>query len=212
MGELVNPAKQERSRKNQVRILEATEMLLRAQPFEAISVRDIVAAANTSIGAFYSRFRNKEALLPVLVSEQEARLAGKLVRLKKQTANARSMEELADYAISHFVTRYGESPNLSRAVYEYATRRRGASESRRHARQRYDQYSFLIDALLAFKSEITHADPARAVELALYFAIVACRNRLLYPDGPQTRVVGISKSELKTELVRQLCSYLRASS
>ena len=56
------------------------------------------------------------------------------------------------------------------------------------------------------------AQPAggpRAVELAVYFMVVACRNRLLYPLAPQTRMVKISKQELKLELVRQLTGYLR---
>lgn len=73
----------------------------------------------------------------------------------------------------------------------------------------YKQYKFLLDALLFFRDEITHADPPRAVEFAVYFMVVASRNRLFYPLAPQTRMVKISKEELKRELVRQLTGYVR---
>ena len=110
----------------------------------------------------------------------------------------------------HFIKMYGEIPNLSRALYEYATRSPKAAESKKLAKRRYTQYSFLLDALLRFRDDITHPDPQRAVELAVYFMVVACRNRLLYPLAPQTRVLSISKQELTQELVRQMTGYLRA--
>ena len=209
MRQLVQPAKQDRSRETQDRILRATERLLRREQFEAISVRRIIEEARTSIGSFYARFRDKNALLPVLYAEYEVQLQERLARLQESTANARSLEAVAGYIVEHFIDMYGDIPNFSRALYEYATRSPKAAESRRLAERRYKQYTFLLDVLLSFRREIKHADPPRAVELALYFMVVACRNRLLYPLAPQTRMVKIAKQELKLELVRQLTGYLR---
>ncbi len=209
MSQLVQPAKQDRSRKTQDRILRATEKLLRREQFEAIPVRRIVEEAGTSIGSFYARFRDKHALLPVLYAEYEVQLQERLVRLQRSTANARSLETAAGYIVQHFVDTYGEIPNLSRALYEYATRSPRTTESKMFAERRYKQYEFLLDALMSYRNEITHADPPRAVELAVYFMVVACRNRLFYPLAPQTRMVNISRQELKLELVRQLTGYLR---
>jgi len=209
MSQLVQPPKQDRSRRTQDRILRATEKLLRREQFEAIPLRRIIDEAGTSIGSFYARFRDKNALLPVLYAEYEGQLQERLVRLQRSTANARSLETVAGHIVEHFVDTYGEIPNLSRALYEYATRSPRAAESRQLADRRYKQYKFLLDALLSFRDEITHDDPPRAVELALYFMVVACRNRLFYPLAPQTRIVKISKQELKQELVRQLTGYLR---
>ncbi len=129
MSQLVQPAKQDRSRKTQDRILRATEKLLRREQFEAISVRRIVEEAGTSIGSFYARFRDKHALLPVLYAEYEVQLQERLVRLQRCTANARSLETAAGYIVEHFVDTYGEIPNLSRALYEYATRSPRTTES-----------------------------------------------------------------------------------
>ena len=71
MKELVRTSQQSRSRATQERILNATAKLLRGNPFESISVRRIVEEAETSIGSFYARFRDKDALLPVLYAQSE---------------------------------------------------------------------------------------------------------------------------------------------
>lgn len=209
MNRLVQPAKQDRSRETQDRILRATQKLMRKESFEAISVRRIIEEAETSIGSFYARFRDKDALLPVLFAEYEKQLQQRLLRLEESTKAAKSLDAVAECIVSHFVDMHGEIPNLMRALFEYATRSPKATDSKKLGERRTKQYSFLSTALLAFRSEITHPDPPRAVELAVYFAVVACRNRLLYPLLPQTRILKISKPELKQELVRQLTGYLR---
>lgn len=210
MKRLVQPAKQDRSRETQDRILRATERLLRRESFEAITVRRIVDEASTSIGSFYARFRDKDALLPVLFGEYETRLERRLRDLRRSTAAASSLDDVAEHIVRHFVRMYGEIPNLGRALYEYATRSPEATESATRAKRRYAEYAFVHEALLRFRTEIRHADPARATELAVYFMVVACRNRLFYPLAPQTRMMKLGKRELSDELVRMITGYLRA--
>ncbi len=208
MNKHLHPPKQDRSRETQARILQATAGILVKESFESISVRRIVYEAGTSIGSFYARFPDKNALLSVLYAEYEEQLQVRLVQLEESVANARSLEEIAELIVHHFVATFGEIPNLSRALYEYAARSPKRSESKKFALRRQKQYSFLLDALLSFRAEITHSDPERAVNLGLYFVTVTCRNRLLYPLAPQTRTLKISKEELKLELVRMLIGYL----
>ena len=207
MSQLVQPAKQDRSRKTQDRILQATSKLLETEPFESISVRRIIEEARTSIGSFYARFRDKEALLPVLYAEYEQQLGRRIRKLRVSTSQAESLEELARLIVKHLME-IGEVPNLSRALYEYATRAPHSAESSDLSKRRREQYRFLLDALLRFRDEITHDDPERAVELAVYFAAVTCRNRLLYPMAPHTRTLKLSKRELEAELVTLLTGYL----
>lgn len=57
---------QERSRQTLERILAAAETLLLERDFEQISVSEIAQAAGSSVGAFYARFRDKEALLHLI--------------------------------------------------------------------------------------------------------------------------------------------------
>ena len=57
---------QARSQETLARLLDATEELLDAHPFDAITVNDICKAARSSVGAFYTRFTDKLSLLHVL--------------------------------------------------------------------------------------------------------------------------------------------------
>ncbi len=206
----MHPSKQERSRETQDRILKATARILRQESFDDITVRRIVEEAETSIGSFYARFRDKDALLSILYAQSEEQLESRLLRLSKRVGRASTLDELTDLTADHFVALYGENPNLSRALFEYATRDPDSVGSKALSAQRLQQYGFLIDALASFKNRITHGDPTRAVELGLYFLTVACRNRLCYPFGPQSRTLKISKTELKSELSRLLLGYLTA--
>lgn len=61
--EWVNPPRQTRSQKTLERILEAAEQLVLEQGFDGTSVAGVVKLAQSSVGAFYSRFPDKQALL-----------------------------------------------------------------------------------------------------------------------------------------------------
>ena len=113
-----------------------------------------------------------------------------------------------DLIAGHLVTRYGDNPHLSRALFEYSTRAPDSQEAEDLSLQRMDQYGFLFAALRRFDAQITHPDPSRAIELGLYFVSVTCRTRLFYPRLPQARTLRISRAELKTELSRLLLGYL----
>ena len=63
------PTKQDRSRKTRDALMAATWKLLQSQPWQALSINDIVKLAGSSVGAFYSRFTDKEALLEALGAE-----------------------------------------------------------------------------------------------------------------------------------------------
>jgi AcrR family transcriptional regulator len=63
------PTKQDRSRKTRDALIAATWKLLQVHPWQTISINDIVKAAGSSVGAFYSRFADKEALLEALAAE-----------------------------------------------------------------------------------------------------------------------------------------------
>jgi AcrR family transcriptional regulator len=62
----VMPANQARSREAQARLLKAGEQVFARKGYDDAHVSDIAQAANCSIGSFYRRFRDKEALFRTL--------------------------------------------------------------------------------------------------------------------------------------------------
>jgi AcrR family transcriptional regulator len=65
----VIPANQARSRDAQARLLKAGEKVFARVGYDAARVSDIAEAADCSIGSFYRRFRDKEALFHALQTQ-----------------------------------------------------------------------------------------------------------------------------------------------
>lgn len=107
------PTKQDRSRKTRDTLMAATWKLLQSHPWQAISINDIVKAAGSSVGAFYSRFTDKEALLEAMGAEW---LEARWVHRAEGFASLQPEEDFAAYAILssyHHLLRY---QNFWRAV------------------------------------------------------------------------------------------------
>jgi AcrR family transcriptional regulator len=62
------PVKQERGTRTRDRLLKAGQRLIMRRDFDTMSVADIAQAAGCSVGAFYQRFRDKEAFFGALVA------------------------------------------------------------------------------------------------------------------------------------------------
>ena len=73
--QLTHAPKQTRSLDTQERILLALEDLLAERFFEQITIRDLADRAGVASGTVYRRFKDKEALLPVLYQRYDQRLA-----------------------------------------------------------------------------------------------------------------------------------------
>ncbi len=61
--EWVRPPQQERSQRTLERLLDAAEAIILEQGVEAANVAAVAKRANSSVGAFYSRFADKEGLV-----------------------------------------------------------------------------------------------------------------------------------------------------
>jgi AcrR family transcriptional regulator len=68
------PTHQSRSRATRQKIVQALETLLKSKPFDQLSVVEIAAEAGVAVGTVYQRFKNKEALLPVLLEIYQGRI------------------------------------------------------------------------------------------------------------------------------------------
>ncbi|HEU0032776.1 MAG TPA: TetR/AcrR family transcriptional regulator [Kofleriaceae bacterium] len=114
----VKPARQERSRDTHDRIVDAAERLLaRGRSWTDLTIAELVKEAGTSVGAFYNRFRDKDALLHVL--QLELYREGEATAVSAQafaTSLDVPLETLVRAFVALAVSAYREQYGLRRAL------------------------------------------------------------------------------------------------
>ena len=205
----VRDPRQERSRRTLERMLDVTEELLKEKPFEAITVGEIVAGAETSVGAFYSRFRDKDALLPALYQRYDAWVTERARRLAGSgPSDDDTLEDVARWIVSEMIQLFRHRRYLMRAVTLHA-RLRPEKIGKRTRDRRVKEMGFLREALLARRDEIAHPDPERAVDLAIFTVAGLCRETVLFGDAPHAAATRLTQKELEREAVRLVLGYLK---
>lgn len=197
---------QERSRRTLERLLDATERLLATRRFEEIAVEEIVRAARTSVGAFYGRFRDKEALLPALYARYDRALDARLAAAERRRTG-QDLESAAAWIAREFLRGYREQTNLMRALAIYARTRPEEIDVETRAR-RERQHALFTGALLAHRARIRHPDPERAVAQALFFAVAALRDKVLFGDSTHAAALALADGELVRACARLIVAYL----
>lgn len=188
----------------------AAEELLEEQPFETITVAQIVRRAGTSVGAFYARFSSKNDLLPAIYSRRFG-----------DESTARSGEYLAQFASRRMpleqrtrevVGNMAAYFRSNRRLLQELAMRSGQPESKPVARtqelraHRAAFHDGWARAFLAHPEQIGHPDPERAVRFGLFVAAATCRDALLLGEPGSE---DLPAEDLVGELSRALSAYLR---
>jgi AcrR family transcriptional regulator len=115
--EWVKPAQQDRSRDTHARIIAAAERLLsRGRSWSELSVAELVAEADASVGAFYNRFRDKDALLHVLQLDLHAQGVATAERAAALAGSALPLDALVRAFVTVAVASYRDQRGLRRAL------------------------------------------------------------------------------------------------
>jgi len=209
-GPALRLPRQERSRRTLERVLDATEALLRDRTFEAIPVSQILVAAGTSAGAFYARFRDKDALLPALYERYERWVEDRARRSGARSPRGdRPLKEVVTWLARESVDLFRHRPSLLRAMALHVRRHPEKIDDETRAR-RARTMRYLRDALLSRRDEIGHPDPERAADLAVFFAFTTCREAILFRDAPHAAATRLDDAELEREVARMILAYLGA--
>jgi len=206
----VNPPQQRRSRDTLDRFLAAIERLLLTKDFETITVAEIVREAHSSVGAFYQRFKHKDAILPYLATrhvEEQAATAAHIFR--DIDWSEISLGDRVHELFCNAVRIAREKRGLARALYRRQLLDAGALSARE--RELGDKVNSQVHGwLLERRFEMRHADPEEAVRVAMLFAFSAIHARFFYPDSGRARDVRLSDADLAEELTRATLAYLGA--
>lgn len=176
-----NPPQQQRSRETLHRLLDAAEELLERKAFAETSVAEIAERAGSSVGSFYQRFDDKEALLHSLDRRlaRQSRSVLEAVGEESWTGGAPLPETLA-VLIRPWVASYHERRGLRRALLEASRRdlsfRFRAAETERKAAE------VLGGLLEEHREEIAPSDPRRAARHLVVALVGYLRETVLYRE------------------------------
>ncbi len=200
--------KQARSRATAQRILDAALTLLEEKTFEEVAVAEIASRARSSVGAFYARFPDKDALLDQL---EEAYVAGTVRAIDGFAAERKArplrLAPLVAAIVEHLVAHHRRHRGLIRALLVRERARRATRTPARH-RSIGAKLPVLLDLVLSCRGEIRHPAPRRASATAFTIAVAALRESILFPEtlaGPR-----LADTALARELARTCLACLGA--
>ena len=201
----VRAPRQARSQATLERFVDATDELLATRRFEDITVADIVARAERTVGSFYARFDDKYAVLHVLVDRLEERVAD-VVRAFCDPVRweGRSTAEFVEESVQLNVAAYRRSTSLFRASLTAA-----ASDERfreRRARTLQQCAELQKQFLLGRAHELGCADPARASDQVFELVTATLDHELLF--GRFTTTSPATDHELQRELTARALAVL----
>jgi AcrR family transcriptional regulator len=206
----VRPPQQARSQQTLDRILDAAEVLVSEKGFDDTPVAEIARRAGSSVGAFYSRFPDKDALIGALnerfLVQATATADAALDPARWQRA---TIEEIAEAVVRFLVEIHREQRGLLRA---FAQRMRVDPEF--HARRaRLSQHiaTGLSALLLAHRAEIQHDDAQRAAGFALTMVFGVLEHTILFGEL-RSGAFAWTDDDLSTELARAFLAYLTVPS
>ena len=202
------PPQQSRSQATLDRILDAAEEVLEEKSFSEATLAEIMDRAGVTVGAFYRRFPDKDALLHLL----DNRFFAEVHELAQSTLGDGQWDGARVPQIVHRFTEvvvrlFRERRGLLRSLFLRARTDPVIMKSAREVNEHY--LNRLRALLLARRDEIQHPSPERAVELGLMIIVGALRETVLFGEvwpNPQAVV----DDGLRKELARAYLAYLGA--
>ncbi|MGH0030415.1 MAG: TetR/AcrR family transcriptional regulator [Myxococcota bacterium] len=202
----IRPPQQARSQETLDRILDAAERLVTEKGFEDTPVSEVVQRAGSSVGAFYTRFEDKDALLHALYDRYyEQALATADHALDPQRWDGAPVDAIVPTVVGFLVEIYREQGGLIRA---FVSRTQKDPTFRARREQLYHHVSErLAGLLLARQAEIHHPHPDRAAAFGLSLVFSTLDSVLLFGEMRSGAFV-LSDEEFARELSRAYLAYL----
>jgi AcrR family transcriptional regulator len=201
----LQPPRQRRSQETLDRILEATNDLLESRSFSEVTVADIARAAGSSVGAFYARFHDKDALLDYFDETCADELKRTIERRVERWTRA-SAEDIVGEIVHVLVRFHRARRGVMRAI---VVRSRGGAgpDGPRHPRTGSGPVAKLVARVTEERGRFDHPTPAQAVQLGMLIVLATIRERVLFADLPDIDIPA-SDSLLADELAVAYLRYL----
>ena len=204
----ITPPQQSRSQQTLDRILATAETLIAEKGFEDTPISEIVRHAGSSVGAFYSRFEDKHALLHAISGRfVEQAMATADSALDPKRWNDAPIDEVLRSVVRFLVSIYREQAGLLRA---FVIRNHTDPEFRvRQERLTLYVNRGVRELLLARDGEIGHPDPERAVRFILTLIFGSLEYVMLFGDMRSGELT-MPDDQYASELASACLAYLGA--
>lgn len=201
-----HPPQQSRSQETLGRILDAAERVLEEKSFTEATLAEIMERAGVTVGAFYRRFPDKDALLHHL----DERFFAEMHELTRGLLDpgrwegsplSRIIPQITAVAVPLYRMRRG----LLRTLF---IRARSDATIQQSARELNGQMLGRMRALAeSRRHEINHPNPLAAVELGFRMLLGSLRETVVFGEvWPQD--TGLADDQLAHELARMYLGYL----
>jgi AcrR family transcriptional regulator len=202
----IRAPRQERTHQSLERLLDVTAQLLRDKPFDELHVRELALRAETSVAAFYRRFKDKDGLLHALHERRcEEAFATADDALAPAHWEGANIQEILSTIFPFLIEIMRPNENLYRAIYQ-----RAISDTLMHERAtKLDRYvvSKIYDLLIARKDEIRHPNPKTAISFSLTQSVALLIQQYtvgIFDIGP----VSINDDTISDEMTHSCLAYL----
>jgi AcrR family transcriptional regulator len=204
-SDLMTPV-QSRSQQTLERILASSTELIAEQSYEDLTIADIASRASISVGGFYSRFKNKEALYRTLRDRLSAETQQRITQAQARNWDTASLQDL----VVHIVGRNAELYEKYRGVLRitHLKSRDLIANDQTDAIRAYNRKIVeSLEALFLLKrAEIRHRQPRPAIRIAIACMASMLREAIVFGDTSlypknQRRVIVHSVAQV-------MCGYL----
>jgi AcrR family transcriptional regulator len=202
----ISAPRQARSHETLRRLLDAAESLIEEKGLADASIPEIVRRAGSSVGGFYARFRDKDALFRAL---EERFFLDLYARLDAISSPARwhgaSLGEIVRPSVEELVRAFRERAPLIRCFLVRAARDPGTFED--GLRFRRDVAARFVALAAPRRQEIRHPQPELAVELGVQLAFGLMQQAVILGE---VRAGGrvLDDADLVEEITRNFLAYL----
>lgn len=179
---MIKPPQQDRSSKTLDRLLEAAATLIEEKGWANVSMAEIAARANSSVGSLYARFETKSALLDHLDEGYARDLIAAFERLEADSHGQKSLRGYLRLVAARLTAFHSDKPGLYRALVLEAQHGQPPRFTRR-TEEMNKAGATLLKGLRRFAGEINRPDPERAIFWALHQMLTTIRSYILFPES-----------------------------
>jgi AcrR family transcriptional regulator len=203
--EWVKPPLQARSQQTLERLLDAAEAIIDEKGIEKATVSEIAKRADSSVGAFYSRFADKEALLKcVLERFNDQAVATAEAVLVPARWEGIPVENALEMMMTFML---GILREKRRLILALTMRAAVDPQLSAFGERLHETIARLMHVLIVHRGHtVRHPDPETAIHLAVWLVLSAVESRTLH-DHPD-REARLSDQTIAREITEMVIRYV----